>query len=493
MIRIVSNRSYLLLAAGSALVWLSAWVTGLCVDPGTWPVRYTLFGIGFLVSAHVALAWMWKLSSEHRAAAYYFEALGHFDTNDPDSNNDALLPSLRQDNPWYNTAHQLKDHLTDLHWRVQDAENDRTALEVRAKRTTALYEQAQSILDGLAEPVVAINNLNEVVLANRSAETLFEFDLNTTEQRAADKLLHCDALIDLLMETQHRTGATRRSGEVQLSEGKDDDQWYRATACGVPSLGDGCGEHDQVNGAVAVLRDINESKAIQKRHADFVSSVSHEMKSPLAGIKAYVELLADGDAKDEATSEEFLGIINSQTDRLQRLIDNLLNLARIEAGVVRVSKTPRSLNELLEEAISVNALTAESKQIELKVELSPMYLGVLVDRDLMLQAAINLLSNAVKYTPEGGTVSLRSRLRGNEVVFEVEDTGVGLSADDCERVFEKFYRVTKTHDMAEGTGLGLPLARHIVEDVHGGRLSVSSEVGAGSTFSVTLPSTGKLK
>jgi two-component system phosphate regulon sensor histidine kinase PhoR len=217
------------------------------------------------------------------------------------------------------------------------------------------------------------------------------------------------------------------------------------------------------------------------------------MKTPLAGIKAYVELLVDGDAEDEETREEFLNVINSQADRLQRLIDNMLNLARIEAGVVSVDKKSRSLNELLEEAVNVVQPSAEAKSIELLTELSPLYLGVLADRDMLLQAAINLLSNAVKYTPEGGRITLRSRLADDEVAFEVEDTGVGLSEEDCRHVFEKFYRVKKDKTMASGTGLGLPLAKHIVEDVHGGRLSVESEVGVGSTFCVTLPNAGQMK
>ena len=140
-----------------------------------------------------------------------------------------------------------------------------------------------------------------------------------------------------------------------------------------------------------MLRDIGDQKALQKRNAEFVSSVSHEMKTPLAGIKAYVELLADGDAEDEETREEFLEVINGQADRLQRLVDNLLNLARIEAGVVSVSKQQRSLNEVLEEALHVVQPSAEAKNIELISELSPLYLGVLADRDMLLQAAINLL------------------------------------------------------------------------------------------------------
>jgi two-component system phosphate regulon sensor histidine kinase PhoR len=216
------------------------------------------------------------------------------------------------------------------------------------------------------------------------------------------------------------------------------------------------------------------------------------MKTPLSGIKAYVELLADGDAEDDATREEFLEVINSQADRLQRLIDNLLNLARIEAGVVGVNKRPQSLNELLEETLHVVQHAAEQKRIELESDLSPMYLGVLVDHDMAMQAAINLLSNAIKYTPEGGHVTLRSRLADNEVQFEVQDTGVGLSEEDCSRVFEKFYRVKKDQNMAPGTGLGLPLAKHIVEDVHGGRLTVKSQLGAGSTFTVSLPQAAQM-
>ena len=239
-----------------------------------------------------------------------------------------------------------------------------------------------------------------------------------------------------------------------------------------------------INGAI---RDAATQRSMQKQHAEFVSSASHEMKAPLAGIKAYVELLADGDASDEAEREEFLGVINGQADRLQRLIDNLLNIARIEAGVVKVSKQSRSINEILVEAAQVAQPAAEAKHITLVSDLSPLYLGALVDRDMMLQAAINLLSNAVKYTPDGGRVTLRSRLADQELLIEVEDTGVGLSEEDCRLIFEKFYRVDKDKNMAAGTGLGLALAKHIAEDVHGGKLTVRSKLGVGSTFSISIP------
>jgi two-component system phosphate regulon sensor histidine kinase PhoR len=124
--------------------------------------------------------------------------------------------------------------------------------------------------------------------------------------------------------------------------------------------------------------------------------------------------------------------------------------------------------------------------------LSPLHLSVHADRDMLLQSAINLLSNAVKYTPDGGNVTLRSRCVDDQVRFEVEDTGVGLSAEDCDKVFEKFYRVKSQSDMAPGTGLGLPLAKHIVEEIHGGSLTVTSEPGQGSCFAVHLPAAAQL-
>ncbi|HLA83194.1 MAG TPA: ATP-binding protein, partial [Thermoguttaceae bacterium] len=157
-----------------------------------------------------------------------------------------------------------------------------------------------------------------------------------------------------------------------------------------------------------------------------------------------------------------------------------------------VDKKPRPLNEVLEEAVHVVRPAAEAKNLELICDLSPMYLGLLADRDMLLQAAINLLSNAIKYTHEGGRITLRSRMIDTNVRFEVEDTGVGLSEEDTKRIFEKFYRVKKDQSMASGTGLGLALAKHIIEDVHGGTLTVRSALGRGSTFAATIPGTGQL-
>lgn len=461
------------------------------------PTATLLIGLALLAAAVCAAlaGWFW-----HRAERYRREVERHWDAlcrleprNLHSDNTAAELPPLSPRNPWRSTAERLRETLLERSRQVREMEHARAALEIRCRRATTDYEKIKALLEGLGEPILVIDDYGEIVLANAAAENLFHFRTDELESRLLAQVVECQKLVRLVTGTARRATATNRAEEIELPDAEGNNRWYRVTATKLrPTEREDGVAGPGTRGTIAVLRDIGEQKNLRKRNAEFVSAVSHEMKTPLAGIKAYVELLADGDAEDEETREEFLGVIDSQADRLQRLVENMLNLARIEAGVVKVSKEAQSLNELLEQALDVVRPAAEAKRIELTSDLSPMYLGVLVDRDMLLQAAINLLSNAVKYTPEKGRVILRSRLDDHGVRFEVEDTGVGLSEEDCRRVFDKFYRVGAQKNMASGTGLGLPLAKHIVEDVHGGHLRVKSLLGQGSTFSITLPCAGQL-
>jgi len=485
-----------LLALAALVVSLAlviAWAGGLPPESAWCPARLGLLCAG-LASAAGSVALALRRGRQNRQAVeHYFEVLCRLDPRDlgSDVSGDGV-PALPADNPLAAVASRVRAALVTQCQRLQELEHARTALEVRCRRAAAQAERIQAIFSGLSEPILAVDDYNELLLANRSAEELFHLDTQNAGIRALAQLVQCQKLVDLLTTTAHRKTSGTRTEEIEIVDPGGGRHWYRATAARLSAANGEAGGETAAHGAMVVLRDIGDQKALQKRNAEFVSSVSHEMKTPLAGIKAYVELLVDGDAEDKATQEEFLDVINGQADRLQRLVDNLLNLARIEAGVVNVNKQTRSLNELLEEALRVVRPSAEARQLELVADLSPMYLGVLADRDMLLQAAINLLSNAIKYTRTGGRVTLRSRLVDDQVRFEVQDTGVGLSEEDCHRVFEKFYRVKKDREMASGTGLGLPLAKHIVEDVHGGHLSVESVLGEGSTFAVTLPSAGQM-
>ena len=491
------------IAAMLTLSGLAVWSGGLLAIGSGWGV-WLLLVTGAVLIGGGASVWCWRSRRSKAAISRYFNLLCRFEADelcDPAAL--ARLPGLWAGRFWCNISAQISRALAEMANRIEEVEHVRRATDIRSRRANSKYQQIKAILEGLDDPVIAIDTYDELMLANPSAEALLNIDCQDTEKRALAEVLRCQQLVDLLTETCHRETTDSRSDEIEIRDGEGQEQWFRVTASRLPAESDegsnghpgygqsGYGEAGS-QGAMAVFRCIDDQKALQRRNAEFVSSVSHEMKTPLAGIKAYVELLADGEDEDAQTREEFINVINSQADRLQRLVENLLNLARMEAGVVKVDKQSRPLNEMLEEAVQVVQPAAEAKNIELAVDLSPMYLGVFADRDMLLQAAINLLSNAIKYTPDGGTVTLRSRVVDSDVRFEVEDTGVGLSEEDAQRVFEKFYRVNKNKDMAPGTGLGLPLAKHIAEDVHGGRIDVTSTLGQGSIFSITLPCSEQL-
>lgn len=414
----------------------------------------------------------------------YLEQLGQMQPQRGAVFNVDALPSLRESSTWFQPLTQIRDFLASFHERQVEADAVRATLDVRLQRTTAKLDLTSAVLAKLGDPVFIVNAYDDVLLANPEAERRIG---SADEKRPLDKRLSNEKLTSMIADVRRREVPAHRVDDLDWDEGDGQKRWYRAvvdnmrnTSCDV-----------EEGAAMVLLRDVTDERDVRRRHAEFVSAASHEMKTPLAGIKAYVELLGDGDAQSEEERDEFLGVINGQADRLQRLIENLLNIARIEAGVVKVSKQSRSVNEILAETIDVVGPAAEAKQISLVTDLSPLYLGALVDRDMLSQAVINLMSNAVKYTKPGGRVTLRSRLGDHEITIEVEDTGVGLSEDDCRRVFEKFYRVEKDKSMAAGTGLGLALAQHIVEDVHGGKLTVRSKLGEGSTFSIVIPSAGR--
>ena len=221
---------------------------------------------------------------------------------------------------------------------------------------------------------------------------------------------------------------------------------------------------------------------------DFVSSVSHELRTPLASIKAYIEMLIDGEATDDKTTGEFYEVIQNEANRLSRLIDNILNISRIESGLVKINKQPQSLMVILKEALEVISPQAAQKDITLKERLTPVFYQTLADKDMLYQAVLNLLSNAVKYTPEGGTISVETVVDEAKkiVITRISDTGVGIPPKDLPFVFDKFYRAEANNRMAKGTGLGLSLVKQIIEGVHDGRIFVESHVGKGSCFGFEL-------
>lgn len=236
-----------------------------------------------------------------------------------------------------------------------------------------------------------------------------------------------------------------------------------------------------------VLRDVTREVELTRMKSDFASSVSHELKTPLCSMRAFLEMLIDGDIDGEQAQQEHLKLVLDQTDRLTRLVQNLLNLSRLEAGITRLSRDPVQLGPTLKHIAEICTPLAKARSQSISFEVSDFLPPVTGDASLLEQAILNLVSNAIKYTPEGGSVRLVAGISGKEVEVKVIDTGVGIPAKALELVFEKFTRIENHAGLkATGTGLGLPLAKFVAV-AHGGSIGVRSEVGKGSEFRMILP------
>jgi signal transduction histidine kinase len=243
--------------------------------------------------------------------------------------------------------------------------------------------------------------------------------------------------------------------------------------------------------ATVLVRDIGTRnrrlRRLDRMKDDFVASVSHELRTPLTSIRGYLDLVLDGEAGElNEEQERFLRVVERNADRILRVVGDLLFVAQADAGKISLDTEPVDIGEVAAEAAEALGPAAADKEIELAVELDDV--GELdADRARLAQVLDNLVSNAVKFTPAGGRVAVRTVRHGDSVIVEVADTGMGMSHEEVEQVFTRFFRTRGATDGAiQGTGLGLGIAKAIVS-AHGGEISVESAVGRGTTFRVELP------
>jgi two-component system phosphate regulon sensor histidine kinase PhoR len=381
--------------------------------------------------------------------------------------------------PLVTATNELVDHAEKS---VADTLLKAKELEIQLKVATAERQHAEAIIYSISDAVLVTDPFDDLVLANESAARTFGFDLAHATRSPIDQVLQDQKVIDLIREMRQSNSASgRRIIEHTVKTGLGDRAFKVTLSC----VAD---RSDHPAGVVAVLHDMTKEKEVAEMKNDFVSNVSHELRTPLASIKAYVEMLIDGEADDEKTKTEFYEVIQNEANRLSRLIDNILNISRIESGLVKINKQPQSLAVIMKEAIEVIAPQVKSKQINLIEQLTPIFYQTIADRDMLYQAVLNLLSNAVKYTPEGGSITVQTEVdeAKKRVSTRISDTGVGIPPKDLPFVFDKFFRVEANSRMAKGTGLGLSLVKHIIETVHHGRILVESTQGKGSTFGFEL-------
>jgi two-component system, OmpR family, phosphate regulon sensor histidine kinase PhoR len=364
--------------------------------------------------------------------------------------------------------------------RVYDAVAPR--LEARIAQLEQDRQQLSAVLSGMAEGVIAVDARRRLVFANASADKLFglgpssvgrlvlELIRSPQVQRAVDASL---------------AGPEPYLGEITLA-GRE--PVVRAASRvlsvhGTPLPG------SPPPGAVLVFHDITDLRRLERMRQDFAANASHELKTPLASIKAYTETLLDWALHDETVNVKFLHRIEEQADRLNLLVLDLLSVARLESGQEPYEHGPLALAPVLRSCVEGHRERASAKQQELTLELGPLVDSTLVlaDEEAIRQIFDNLIDNGIKYTPKGGSVRLRCQVADGHVAVEVADTGIGIPRDELPRVFERFYRVDKARSRElGGTGLGLSIVKHLLQSI-GGQVTVDSRVGVGSQFTVHLP------
>ena len=345
--------------------------------------------------------------------------------------------------------------------------------------------RSSAILRSMVEGVAVIDAGEKIVFSNRAFSEILSLDPAAIERRPVIEVVRHSGLLELI----RRALAGEEGLQNDIALGIVHPRNFAVTAAPVQALEEAApaGGAGKPAGAVVVLHDVSELRRLERVRQDFVANVSHEFKTPLTAIQGFAETLLGGALEDPRSNRRFLEIIREHAVRLARLTDDLLKLARIEAGKLEVQFSAVSVLDLVERCAEVTLLKASRKQIVLEIDVPAKLPAVRGDATLLSEVLQNLLDNAIQYTPEGGRIHVSATEGEREIILTVADTGIGIPLAAQERIFERFYRVDAARSReAGGTGLGLSIAKHIVE-THGGRLWVKSEVGHGSAFSFSIP------
>lgn len=364
---------------------------------------------------------------------------------------------------------------------------DQTARHVQAKIAELSEDRAQllAVLTSMVEGVLVLDRRGYVLQINPALERIFGISRTEARSRPFAELFRNQQLNELIETTL--LSHTHRKVELTLP---------LTGRCLQIEASFAGGERDNEACVVLVCHDITELRHLETIRKDFVANVSHELRTPLTSIKGYVEALLDGAKDDPVMLSNFLDIILKQSDRLNRIIADLLELSRIESGLVLSREEPIDLRMVLDRAVSTIKPLAAKKDHRLVVHLEEPLPSLVGDEDRLGQIMTNLLDNAVKYTPPAGTITVTAkrttRLRPDgppeeAIEISVADTGIGIPPEDRPRIFERFYRVDKARSRElGGTGLGLAIVKHLVEG-HGGEVWVEANKPKGSRFIVRLP------
>jgi two-component system, OmpR family, phosphate regulon sensor histidine kinase PhoR len=351
-------------------------------------------------------------------------------------------------------------------------------LEDRIRTLIRQGQEQEAILAGMVEGVMALDTEGCLLTINRAGAEMLGVDPAAVQHLGFQEVVRNSELRWFI--NRLRSAREPIEGEVTLKEAGP-----RVLQVHGTSLRDAAG---MVIGALVVLHDITHLRRLETARRDFAANVSHELKTPLTSLKGFVETLLAGALKEPENAAKFLRIIAQQTDRLNEIIDDLLSLSRIEQEAERhqIDLTRGNLKEVLQAARQVCAPKASAKNINIEVT-CPDTLRTNFNAPLLEQALVNLIDNAIKFSAPDSAVWVDAQPAGGEIVIRVRDQGGGIAPEHLDRIFERFYRVDAGRSRKEGgTGLGLAIVKHIAQ-AHGGRVTVESASGKGSTFVIIIP------
>ncbi len=355
------------------------------------------------------------------------------------------------------------------------AETINTITENLKNKLSALQtdrEKLSAILQQMTDGVLIVDEQGIVTLMNRAAESMFGVTIENWRQPSVAEVLRHYELINL-WQTCHDSGS-KESSAIELTL-----QQKFIQSIAIP-LG------DSLNGQILLLfQDLTRIRHLETVRRDFVSNISHELRTPLASLKALTETLQAGALEDPPAARRFLDRMVTEVDALSHMVSELLELTRIESGQVPFQFAPVSPQGLITSAVERLIVQAQRVGLEIEVDIHDGNEKVRADKPRLEQVLVNLIHNAIKFTPPPGKITISTRKKGQTILFSIQDTGIGIPADDLPRVFERFYKTDRART-GGGTGLGLAISRHIIE-AHNGVIWVESTEGEGSTFLFTIP------
>ncbi len=348
------------------------------------------------------------------------------------------------------------------------------------ERYARRQNELEAVLASMVEAVLAVDEQERVLDLNASAARLFGVELAAARGRYLMEVVRLPDLLRFVARTLAAEGP--QQGEIEMPGPQQDATTLQAHGT---VLRDAAGRGI---GALVVLHDVSRLRRLEMLRRDFVANVSHELKTPITAIKGVVESLRDGALDDPAQAQRFLAILARQADRLEAIIEELLNLSRIEkdSGQAGIRLAPAAVQPVLKASLLVCRDRAQEKAVKLKL-LCPDHLTAVINPPLLEQALVNLIDNAIKYGGDSGVITVEAAAEQGGVAITVRDQGSGIASVHHPRLFERFYRVDRARSRhLGGTGLGLAIVKHIAQ-AHGGTAAVESRPGHGSAFTLHLP------